>query len=377
MSYFNDIVSKILPKRNNAIVLYGRQKFDYNHTVLANYLISHNYNKRYKIYLVCTDKNATTPFKNIKNVKIVESKIGGYLTTMTAKYVFAAFGCGRTAHKKKKNQIVFNMWHGTALKTLFNNDNNYDRIFNYTLCAGKFAEDYFVKLWNLDESTIYRGGYPRCDDLFSKKDCITQFGIDKKQYKKVIVYMPTFRKSILIDRTDSQIDFPLITDNNIGLLNSFLKENNILFIIKPHQMQNDLALFQKKASNIMIIKNDDLMEKNISVYQLLSQSDSLITDYSSIYFDYLLVDKPIGFVVEDIGDYSDQRGFVVDNPLDYMPGEKIKDYNDLLTFISGLADNKDDWKEKRAEIRDITNYDITGNYCKKLLDFVGIKGDSK
>ena len=108
------------------------------------------------------------------------------------------------------------------------------------------------------------------------------------------------------------------------------------------------------------------------LYSLVGQSDALITDYSSIYFDYLLTQKPIGFVIDDIDSYSDKRGFVVENPEDYMAGEKIKDVSGLKQFIDGILDGKDLWKEKRAEINDLMNPDKSMEYSKNILQFVGI-----
>ncbi len=107
-------------------------------------------------------------------------------------------------------------------------------------------------------------------------------------------------------------------------------------------------------------------------YNFVGETDILITDYSSIYFDFLLTQKPIGFVIDDIDDYSDKRGFVVDNPLDYMPGEKIKDVEELKAFLDSILAGKDDWKEKRKEINDLVNFDQSLEYSKKILDFVGI-----
>ena len=101
-------------------------------------------------------------------------------------------------------------------------------------------------------------------------------------------------------------------------------------------------------------------------------ADILITDYSSIYFDFLLTQKPIGFVIDDMGEYGNHRGFVVDNPLDYMPGEKIQNVEDLKSFIDGIMTGHDNWKEERKRINDLVNADQQGDYCKKILDFVGI-----
>ncbi|MCX4363672.1 MAG: CDP-glycerol glycerophosphotransferase family protein, partial [Clostridia bacterium] len=147
----------------------------------------------------------------------------------------------------------------------------------------------------------------------------------------------------------------------------------VLFIIKPHPAQDNLEILNFSSSNIKIIKNMDLLNKKIMLYSLVGQSDILITDYSSIYFDYLLTQKPIGFVIDDIDSYGDRRGFVVENPEDYMAGEKIKNVEELQNFLDTILDGEDKWKEKRREINHLMNADRSMEFSKKILDFVGIK----
>ena len=59
------------------------------------------------------------------------------------------------------------------------------------------------------------------------------------------------------------------------------------------------------------------------MYVLLRNADALITDYSSAYFDYMLLNRPIAFTVEDIEEYRKKRGFVFDNPFEYMPVRRL------------------------------------------------------
>lgn len=369
----NTLLSKFLIKNKKSIVLYGRAMYDENQIALLNYLIDNKYNEKYKIYLVCTDENAVGAYRGIKNVFIIMSQVKGYIKTLTSKFVFFTHGRGKTAGKVPKGQKVFNLWHGTALKTLpCDTPDRFNKVFTYALCAGKFAEDYFRKLWKLREEQVYRGGYPRCDALFCGEGAFEKLGIEKNKYSKVVLYMPTYRKSKAIERIDSANDMNFINMTNICVLDSYLAEKNILMIIKPHPYQNDLELFRYSSDNIKVVKNDCLHSSKVNLYELVGNCDILLTDYSSIYFDFLLTQKPIGFVIDDIDSYGDKRGFVVENPLDYMPGEKICDLQGLKDFLEDIQQGKDKWQKQRKEINDLVNYDQNGDYCKKILDFVGI-----
>ena len=108
------------------------------------------------------------------------------------------------------------------------------------------------------------------------------------------------------------------------------------------------------------------------MYRLLKDTDALITDYSSVYFDYLLLDKPEAFIIEDMKEYGSHRGFVVDNPLDYMPGEIIESQEGFYGFLENCIAGEDAYKEKRLEINDKVNHYKGGGNCRRLLEFAGI-----
>ncbi|WP_081594879.1 CDP-glycerol glycerophosphotransferase family protein [Thermoclostridium stercorarium] len=142
------------------------------------------------------------------------------------------------------------------------------------------------------KNKYFWGGNPRNDLLFSDKNCKEMLGINN-QYDKIILFMPTFRKSKIINRIDSTSDFPIISSKNISEINSFLKENKVLLVIKPHPYQNDIEFLNLEFTNIIKFTNEDLAMKNVLLYELLGQVDALVTDYSSVYFDFLLTQKPI------------------------------------------------------------------------------------
>src|SRR5699024_2389007 len=105
--------------------------------------------------------------------------------------------------------------------------------------------------------------------------------------------------------------------NDVSELNNILFEEKILLIIKPHPEQNLKYFDDIFTEHIKVINNDDLLYNNVDLYALLSESDALLTDYSSVYIDYLLLNKPIGFTIDDINNYEKNLGFSVKDPLKY------------------------------------------------------------
>ena len=179
----------------------------------------------------------------------------------------------------------------------------------------------------------------------------------------------------------SQIKVNYTTGNSIPIfttrkklesLENFLEERNIYLIIKLHPMQNFNSIDRSCYRNIEIWSEDDINDRNINLYRLLGSSDALITDYSSVYFDYLLLDKPIGFTVDDIELYSKDRGFIFNNPEEYMPGKKIHNENEFYEFINNLCINKDEYVKEREKINDLANYYKDGGNCRRILNIVGI-----
>lgn len=104
------------------------------------------------------------------------------------------------------------------------------------------------------------------------------------------------------------------------------------------------------------------------MYTLLRNADGLITDYSSVYFDYMLLNRPIGFAVEDMEKYKNKRGFIFDNPKEYMPGPEIRNLSDIEEFIENIVSGNDLYKEARESVNDKINYYKDGNCCKRVAE---------
>ena len=373
------LLNRILIKNNKKIVFYGRSKYDSNNHALIKYMINQNYNKKYKIYLVVNNDDDLSFYDKIKNLKSVKGALAGAWHTLTAKYVFHCYGMGRMKSIIPKSQIVFDLWHGIGIKALpiVADGKKYSSTSTYILATCDYGKEYFKKCFGYNEEQFYIGGYPRCDALLSNNDTMSKFGINKTNYEKVVIYMPTFRKAPQFRYDDSNIEFPLFNKETFIEFDNYLQKKNVLFIIKPHPAQDSLELLNNlNEKNIKVIKNKDLLEKKTLLYEFVENADILLTDYSSISFDFLRTQKPMGFVIDDIDIYSDKRGFVVDNPMDYMPGEKIKDISGLINFLDDILSGKDEWKEERRKVNDWVNFDKSGDYCKKILDFLQIKKDN-
>lgn len=216
-------------------------------------------------------------------------------------------------------------------------------------------------------------GFARNDALFlTKVNLCRLFGVDDSN--KVIAWYPTFRQHKYGLKTGSSHALPVIHDYEAAnRLNETARANNVLIIVKPHFAQ-DLSLIRKtEFSNLRFIDNSFFDQNGISSYHFIGSTDALLTDYSSIYYDYTLCDKPIGVIWEDIDEYRQNPGFGVD--LDYWlkGAEKLYNVDDLEQFVIRVARGDDLLKSERREISKVANASLKPDNASRAVDVIAEK----
>ena len=367
------LLNKCILKDDNVIVLYSNLEFRDNVKALYDYLVENKYYEKYRI--IC----ATNEYKKYKETNkniIFVSPIKGIYYYLKSKYFFYSFG--KYPIYPSKKQIVVNLWHGMPLKRIGlmseQEQNLKYNYFSYVIATSEFFVPIMSKSFGCSEKQVLITGEPRNDDLFKKMDINKIFGINF--INKNVIYMPTFRKSndLMIDNASIKdtIYDQLKRKDILKNLNNKLCNLKINLFIKPHPLDDFDRLFIDNLSNIFYVTDKTINSKGISLYTFLGNMDALLTDYSSVYFDYLLLNKPIGFVIDDIDNYDKKRGFVIDEPTNIMPGEKIIKIEELNTFFENLFNNIDKFSDKRKETNELVNYYKDNKNCKRLLKNTGI-----
>ncbi len=374
MSGLLSAVNKMIPKNPNKIVFYSNMGFRDNAKAIYDYVVSRDCS-RYQIICAVNDWKDFVARPHPDNVQFV-SPGAGVKHFFTSKYFFFSFG--KYPVKPSKKQVVINTTHGSPLKKIGNylDDRDYN-FFTYVLAASDFFAPIIQKSFGCREEQVKVCGHPRNDAMFVQNDALKQLGFEE-EYDKVILWMPTFRQSDFLGQDDIEAadgtGLPILSDRkDMERVNERLKGKNCLMIAKIHPAQ-DLSLIDTQSfSNIKIVTNARMQATQCNLYELLSHADALITDYSSVYFDYLLLDRPIGFTVDDIGEYMKNRGFVVDDPYELMPGAFINTPEQFLGFVDDLLNGKDDYKEKRQKVNGLVNKFEGGRDCERVLEIAGIK----
>lgn len=221
-------------------------------------------------------------------------------------------------------------------------------------------------------------GYPRCDCFFTrrihKSEILKSLKIGTDNY---FVWLPTFRKQ-KTGRDDGEnsvfnlLGMPLVyTEDDLSELNTFLRCRNMSIIYKPHPAQDTTVLKSKSLSNIKVISDELLSANNLQLYDVIAESTALITDYSSVYYDYLLLNRPIATTTDDINAWKQNRGFAFDIEKIYNDTTvRISNLDELYSFISNTLNGIDNEQLCRQEMCKLTNMHQDGLSAKRVGDFV-------
>lgn len=369
-----NIVLKNKPLQD-IIVIESHNDFDCNGGAFYDFLIKNGYNKKYKIIWLLKhpeNKPNDLPY-NVECVKMFSPSLKKDYYNVVAKY----FTFDNTILKKyRSEQRFFYLTHGCGglknVKGLININNDIDYALLQSENYAPIQAEQYSMLYP-SKKIVYLG-YPAHDVMYNA-DGEEIKKITSKEYKKKIIWMPTFRKGGGYKRNDSTKDLamglPLIKNiEEFNKLNTYLKDNDTLLIIKLHPMQDLSDLKISNMSNIIILTGSDVKKKNIDNYRLLPCTDAMISDYSGVAYEYLQLDKPISYILDDMDDYK--LGFVVDNIDSLLAGPKIFNLEDMLSFIEAVINDSDSYIEKRHQIRDYIYKYHDGNSCKRLAEFMGL-----
>jgi len=276
--------------------------------------------------------------------------------------------CNRFLLPMHKGQTAFYLTHGTPQKSV----RGYYTVpgeITYCFAASKGVEQVTGYEFNVKPEKMVSLGFPR-NDVFAQPavDVKAMLGTD---CEKVLVWYPTFRQHNNGRKAGSGKALPVIHDGKAAIrLNEVAKQQKVLLVLKPHFAQDVSAVKDLQLSNIRFIDDSFFEEKGTTSYGFVAGCDGLITDYSSIYFDYLLADKPVGLVWEDMEAYRENPGFAMDPDTCCAGGRKIYTVADFEEFVREVSEGRDSCKEARRQLCEKFNYSPDGKNTRRVADFI-------
>lgn len=280
----------------------------------------------------------------------------------------------------KDDQVYIQLWHGTPLKRLGydieiseNAMNSKEEIrskykidaekFKYILAPSHFAAEKFISAWNLEEAgktdTVVELGYPRNDFLTNYTDEDVDEIIDELDLprdKKYILYAPTWRDN----QHKAGVGYTYKTEVDFDYLHKELGDEYII-LFRAHYLVANSFDFDKYAGFVY-----DVSRVN-DINHLYVISDLLVTDYSSVFFDYANLKRPEIFYMYDLDDYGSKiRGFYIG--IDELPGPIVKTEDELINAIRNA--NTSEYDEKYKAFNDKFNYLDDGQASRRVIETI-------
>lgn len=360
-----------LPIDEKVILLESQSatKISGNLFYILRYLLTDSKYSEYKIYISSWGRYFKTIRNILNNYGIINYNFVLYASDdyvrllASAKYLIndATFP---NYWIKKEGQVYINTWHGTPLKAMGRKVHN-DVFFgnvqknlvnaDYLLYPNIFTKDVMIRdymLENISSGSYILGGYPRNTAFFdpeSESRIREEMGLTDK---KIYAYMPTWRGTV---------DKVGVSKNDIYLMYYLYEIDRLLnddeiFYMNIHPM----AMHANNKAEVKKLKHIRNFPQKYETYDFLNMADALVTDYSSVFFDYACTRKKIVLFPYDKDEYLCDRGMYMD--MDDLPFPQVFNAEDLVNELRAPK-NYDDTKF----VNEFCTWD-NGNATQQLCD---------
>lgn len=293
--------------------------------------------------------------------------------TVTAELIMFTHGVyGNPAPVAGKTMV--NLWHGGGIKgNLMVQDNGEPSIRSDYLVAGtRVIGEILAGQSRVPFDRLLLFGNPRVAQ-FSRTDRgrLARLGLDPQA--RFVVWMPTYRKNRGLGLTTGWSDVNEgAADLNVAISEGvrILQEKGVTVVVKPHPQDAE----SRAVEGALVVSNVELADAGVQLYQLLGMSSGLLTDYSSVWIDYLGLDRPIGFVVPDVDEYSGTRGFDPPDALNWLPGPKLVSRADFAGFARDVIDGGTATRGRRREVAEHWGHVYFEDAPDRILDELSQRG---
>ncbi|MFC7006773.1 CDP-glycerol glycerophosphotransferase family protein [Halalkalicoccus salilacus] len=266
---------------------------------------------------------------------------------------------------------LIQLWHGVTLKRIaadaprFAELSAFDRLsrlytyrqFDAITLTAAGLDEYFRSAFRTD-ADLPVTGYPRNDALVREmpgervgQDDAVHDAVDAIDAEHLLAYLPTYREGDS-DPTE-HVDFET--------LDAFLAERDAAMLVKFHPF-NDPAVDADRFENLRFLPPE------FDVYPTLRHVDALVTDYSSVYFDFLLLDRPVVFYAYDRDEYAADSGFHLDYD-EVTPGPVAETFEELLDTLEAVRSSPDARADERERVRRMAFDHADGRAAERVYEY--------
>lgn len=305
--------------------------------------------------------------------RLRKDSVRAYVTYLTARYVFFTHGLYGSPPPPRHKTFV-NLWHGDGPKR----SKRFANVRSTYAVAG-------TELWGR-QRPVYFGvspqgvlvtGHPRVDQFARPPTDEALRRLDLDPGKRLVLWMPTYRRTEYRGRRLAQVrnwaDAEELSRTTAvrELLQGVADVAAALGVtvaVKPHPLDAD----GYAALGLPVVTGDDLSREEVTLYQLLGRSNGLITDYSSVWTDYLTMDRPIGFYCPDLEEYEASRGLNVEHYSDLVPGPLLRCVSDFEQFFRDCVSESPESRDRRVRSKKLIGAETRLGASDRLIEALGI-----
>lgn len=345
---------------NQLLITANSMGYNDSPKVIFEEIMKRNKFKDLKIIWALNNKE-DMPKKYRDRVEVIKPDTLKYFkVALSSKYWLTSVNIERGLQFKKAETVFLNTWHGVPMKTVGNavkgrNDFNWQKT-DYVSYSSEKEKEIYIRDFKANPTSMVASGLPRNDELFNAKPedfLMARKDLNLNTDKKIIVYAPTWRENLDVggtDKIDIKIDWNL-WEKELG--------QDYVLLLRAHPY----------TTKLLGVKFNDFV-KDYSDYpavnDLLLAADILISDYSSILYDYAILEKPLICFAYDYQDYKESRGFNFDPKLE-MPEGILESQEEVLDKIKNM-----DYKEAATKVRAFREKTLTygGNATNICIDLL-------
>lgn len=332
------------------------KKFNYNSKYLFEY-VRDNLSSVHPKYVINDERERKLLAAQYGEEYFIESEtVEGIKTVLSGGVWFTSAGLPLYGPGLKKNRRIINLWHGVPLKKIALMENQSSALqklyfkwifssnYNAVLTTSKKLIPIMAESFGTSDEIIKVWGQPRNDLLFQKIDrqrILKELYGEEFPIKHLVLYAPTYREY-------GQTRLFPFEDFNQEALNDFLERHGILLLIRYHLEEQEQGCLEGKW--IRTVNEDRVLD----IMEILSAFDGVITDYSSIYIDFLLMEKPLIFLPYDQKEYEKRRG--MNFPYEKVtPGPKPGTMKAFMEEMLKLLEDSSYYQEERHRMNEYFN----------------------
>lgn len=382
------LLSRIVPK-NDKIWVFGAW-LGMRYSDNAKYLFKHvHHYQNIKAVWITKNKDVMIRIRKDGNGAFLSYSPIGIYYMLIAKVAIVSTGSLDLNGALIYGAFKVNLWHGAPMKKILNEQNKFNSrnilkryirelispFFSHVIGTGFFdmivvTSDCFKSImastFRVSPNKVKVLGYPRNDVLFNKnhvckymEELKSKFG-----YPKVLSYLPTFRG--ICEQDDTSKIFKKFEDARKAI-EVFLEETHSVLLVKFHFVDQEMRMQKhlEAGTRIVFADKNDLLDIN----DALPYVDVLITDYSGVYFDYLLLNRPVIFAALDLEEYVQQPGLYEDYSF-YVAGPVAKSWAEVIEYAQEATENPQKFEDVQIKKNNIFNKYHDGNNSMRVFNAI-------